>query len=268
MTDPAQTQAADPGYTQESGNEEVWATIFGPGGHPDLVKQHRVHRYMPSDPRCRLCLVPFGGLGGFVMSRRGKAPSSRNKHYCAACDGFLEAFPGGAEVEMSILYVDIRNSVSAAEGARPADVSARVNRFLSEATEIITDNDGFIMAFYGDCVVAVWPPGFAGPDHAAKALAAARALARAFPGDSGIPAGTGVHTGMVYIGTVAAAQGTFRDVSIFGTSVNITARLASAAKAGEALASEATAQAAGLAKPAHSLEVKGLSAPIAAISVA
>lgn len=254
-------------YEPTDGNGELWATVFGPG-HPDLLKQHKMHKLLPSAPRCRMCLVPFGGIGGWVMSKRGKAPSSRNPHYCNACDGFLDAFPGGAEVEMSILYVDIRNSVAAAEGAPAADVSKRINSFLKRATEIITQGDGFVMAFYGDCVVAVWPPGFAGPDHVGKAIATARKLRDAFGGNSDVPAGTGVHTGPVYIGTVEAGKGTFRDISIFGHAVNVTARLASAAQAGQALASGDCATLAKLPmEHAQSLEMKGMSTPVTAIPV-
>lgn len=255
-------------FAREEGNEELWATIFGPG-HPDLKKQHKLHIILPSDPRCRMCLVPFSGLGGWIMKRRGKAPSSRNPHYCNACDGFLEAFPGGAEVEMTVLYVDIRNSTAAAEADTPAGVSARVNKFLKRATEVITENDGFIMAFYGDCVVAVWPPGFSGPDHAAKALKAARELRQAFDNGSGIPAGTGVHTGPVYIGTVEAGQGTFRDVSIFGHSVNVTARLAQEALAGQALASAEALTAAGRVAESGGREItlKGMTGAVTAHSL-
>ena len=249
-------------FVQEDGNSEVWATIFGPGGHPDLKKQHGLHRWLPTKPRCRLCFVPFAGLGGWIMSKRGKAPSSRNPHYCAACDGFLETFPGGAEVEMTLLYVDIRNSVATAEASSPAEVSTRVNAFLERATGIITENDGFIMAFYGDCVVAAWPPGFAGDDHAAKAVAAARALMQAFAAGSDIPAGTGVHTGPVYIGTVAAGQGTFRDVSIFGHTVNVTARLASVAEAGKAVVSGETLSRTSETVPTEAMTLKGMTDPV------
>lgn len=247
---------------RETGSSELWATIFGPGGHPALKKQHRLHRLLPTKPRCRLCHVPFAGVGGWIMRRRGKAPSSRNPHFCSACDTFLDSFPGGAEVEMTVLYVDIRNSVAAAESTDAAAVSRRINTFLDRAIAIITKEDGFIMAFYGDCVVAVWPPGFSGADHASKAAKAARALCQAFPEGSGIPAGTGVHSGKVYIGTVAALKQTFRDISIFGHEVNVVARLASHAKAGKALISAAAIAETGENLALFPLTLKGIAAPI------
>ena len=50
-----------------------------------------------------------------------------------------------------------------------------------------------------------------------------------------------MHSGPVYICTVEAGQGMFRDMSIFGHTVNVTARLASEAPAGQALATDAVA---------------------------
>jgi len=252
-------------YEQESGNEELWHTVFALG-HPDLSKQQNFHAKLPTDPRCRMCNAPFAGLGGFFMRFRGKKASSRNKHYCNACDGFLEAFPGGAEVELSVLFADIRHSTAFAESAGPKAASERVNRFLNAASKAITDNDGFILAFYGDCIVAVWPPGFSGPDHAQKALVAARAVAgQARVDEEPIPVGVGVHTGEVYIGTVQAAKGLFRDVSIFGVEVNKAARLAGVASAGEAISSADCLNAAGQSSDTMtSHELKGISEPVLA----
>lgn len=255
-------------YTQQQGNEELWRTIFSLG-HPALLKQHWLHKKLPARPRCRMCLVPFKGLGGWFMRKKGKAPNSRNPNFCNACDSFMQAYPGGAEVEMSILYVDIRHSTQYAENHDPANVSQRINVFLNEATRIITEHDGFVMAFYGDCVVAAWPPGFCGEHHALKAQQAAIALVRNkkmidSQGES-IPVGVGVHTGKVFIGTVSALQGTFRDVSIFGSSVNLTARLASKAAAGEVLASAENIVATGkdpAGYPNQSFELKGFAEPV------
>ncbi len=101
---------------------------------------------------------------------------------------------------MAVLFVDIRNSTAFAEGAKPQQVSERVTAFLDAATEIITDNDGFIMAFYGDCVVAVWPPGFVGANFAQKALTTAKALvAMKVPTGDGPPleVGVGLHRGAI-----------------------------------------------------------------------
>lgn len=255
-------------YEQEQGNEELWRTIFY-DGHPDLLKQHWWHLKMPQRPRCRLCLVPFEGIGGWIMRLKGKARNSRNPNFCNACDKFLDTFPGGVEIEMSLLYADIRHSTEYAQGHRPANVSQRINEFLNQSIDIITENDGFVMAFYGDCIVAAWPPGFCGADHALKAQQAAISLVKnkiivKGSGDE-IPIGVGVHTGKVFISTVAALQGSFRDISIFGINVNLTARMASKAEASQVLGSAESITAAGK-DPAsfnsESVELKGFAEPV------
>ena len=255
-------------YSQQQGNEELWTMLFATGD-PKLQKMHSLHSKLPAKPRCRLCLAPFKGLGGWFMRLKGKKPNSRNPNFCNDCDKLLEAFPGGADVEMSMLYVDIRHSTEYTQNHKTADVSRRINTFLSEATNTITENDGFIMAFYGDCVVAAWPPGFSGQDHALKVFRTAQQLVTSknmvdSEGEA-IPVGVGVHTGPVYIGTVTALQGSFRDVSIFGNNVNLTSRLASHATAMQALGTREIITAAGK-KPesfkTETVELKGFAEPV------
>jgi adenylate cyclase len=118
-------------YVQQQGNEELWKMLFATGD-PKLQKMHSLHTKLPTKPRCRLCLAPFKGLGGWFMRLKGKKPNSRNPNYCNDCDKLLEAFPGGAEVEMSMLYVDIRQSTQYTQSNSAADVSQRINIFLNE----------------------------------------------------------------------------------------------------------------------------------------
>lgn len=37
-----------------------------------------VMRRLPSEPRCRLCHAPYGGVGGRIMRRFGFGPSRKN----------------------------------------------------------------------------------------------------------------------------------------------------------------------------------------------
>lgn len=227
-------------FEQQQGNEALWQQVFSVGA-PDLQKMQKTNKFIPSSPRCKLCNAPFAGIGGWIMRRKGKAQNSRNPNFCNACDGFIEAHPGGAEVTMALLFIDVRGSTDYATKSSPLAVSQRINLFLDTATKIITQHDGFINAFYGDCVVATWPPGFCGEDYAEKCFTTAQKLANYSIKDQEgktIPVGIGAHAGKMYISTVSAAKGLFRDVSVFGENVNLTARLASQAEASEALISE------------------------------
>ena len=54
---------------------------------------------LPSDPRCRLCDLPFQGVGGFVTrSFLGVVPSSLNPHMCNMCESALRYFNSSARV--------------------------------------------------------------------------------------------------------------------------------------------------------------------------
>lgn len=251
----------DEDFARDSGNEELWRHVFGVGA-ADLLDQRVYHGGLPSPPRCRMCKAPFGGVGGRLMRLKGKRPAKRNPHYCNACDTFLENNPGGAEVPMSLLYADIRKSTEFVREHPPSEVLHRINLFLEMATDAITDSDGFVLAFYGDCVLANWPPGFSGADYVAKAVQAGREIAAA-SGKAGIPVGIGVHASEAYMCSVLAARGSFRDVSVFGEAVNVVARLSDAAAAGEVLVSAEAADAAGVDGSPDTLMLKGFDDPVA-----
>lgn len=230
-------------------NQELWHTIFAVG-HPALRSFQRLHSWLPSPPRCKLCFAPFRGVGGMIMRFKGKGPANRNPRYCSACDKFIRAYPGGAEVELSMVFVDVRGSVAIGDQLTPTQFSGLMNNFYATATKALIDTDGFIIDLVGDEVVGVYPPGFSGPNHARKAVQAAEELV----GPNGprsqdgtvIPIGVGVHTGVVYIGTVSGAEGGIEDVRALGDNANVAARLAALAQPGEALISEAACTAAGL----------------------
>jgi adenylate cyclase len=254
----------------QKGNEEVWRAIFAEG-HPKLKQFQRLHMRLPSPPRCKMCFVPFGGLGGAFMRWRGKGPSQRNPRFCNACDAFITAYPGGAEVELSILFVDVRNSVGLAERLGPTAFSNVMRDFYTVATQSLIDTDGFVIEFIGDAVAGIYPPGFCGPEYAHKAIAGAEHLLRdkmpSTRDGTELLIGVGVHTGTVFIGTVAGAEGGYHDVQPLGDNVNVAARLSGMAEPRQALISEATLIAAGcnlVGLESRRLDLKGRASPIAA----
>jgi len=78
-----------------------------------------------------------------------------------------------------------------------------------------------------------------------------------------VPVGVGVHTGVAWVGSIIGASGAGADFTALGDNVNIAARLASNAKSGEVLISDAAYATLGLdlAELEHrQLELKGKSA--------
>ena len=235
-------------FIREDGNEALWYQVFQEG-HPVLLGKQKRFLMLPGRSRCKLCYAPLTGIGGWITRRLGLEPSSRNPFFCNACDGFLQAYPGGAEVDLSILFCDLRGSVPLSASMSPKEFKELITFMRETIIPVLWQAEGFVLQFQGDAVIGVWPPGFSGKDHARKAVAGAMKLPDAlerspFHGRA-LPVGIALHTGRAYLGTVASVNGDLQDVSAFGFEVNVAARLATAAKAGEVLISEAALRAAG-----------------------
>jgi adenylate cyclase len=163
---------------------------------------------------------------------------------------FAHKYPGGTEVELSMLFVDVRGSTSIAERMSAADYSRLMNRFYKAATDVLIRTDAFIDQFVGDEAVGLYFPLFTGSNHARPAVLATQELLRVmgYGGrqEAWLPIGVGVHTGIAYFGTVSGSEGSVIDLAALGDNVNTTARIASEAAPGEALISDAAYTAAGL----------------------
>jgi adenylate cyclase len=226
----------------------------------------RFWRSLPSAPRCKLCLRPFAGPGGAVMRMIGLGPWEKNPRYCRGCYQDIDANHGGAEVELSILFADVRGSTGLAERMTPIDFSDLLNRFYEVATQVLVEREAIVDKFVGDEVVGLFVPGMSGMDHATKAIDASVALIEATGHGAAdgpwIPIGAGVHIGVAFVGSVGDKGVT--DFTALGDAVNTAARLASAAAAGEVLVSQVAADAAGLAgKPEQRrLELRGRTEPV------
>jgi adenylate cyclase len=256
----------DEGFTPE----EVHALLTGES--PGLAKQRRAFRRIPSDPRCKLCAAPFGGLGGLLFKQAGYK-QSLNPALCTKCITELrKRHMTGVEIPITLLFSDLRGSTAMGERMRPADFHSFLDRFYQLASNSIATHDGIVDKVVGDEVIGLFFGGISGPHHAAAAVAAAIDLAERAAHASAttsvsIPAGTAVHTGEAFVGATRLDT-TFDDFTALGDVVNITARLASAAVAGEVIVSVAAAEAAGLVTDhlqRRTVEIRGRAEPIEVI---
>jgi adenylate cyclase len=228
---------------------EEWRALLT-GEHKGVLALRRTFAHMPSAPHCKMCHAPFGGIGGLILGP-WFGPWERNAQLCKNCMRSLtKQGVCGAEVELSLLFADIRGSTSLGERLRPAEFSAILSAFYRLAAAAIVANDGVVDKFVGDEAIGLFIPGFSGADHAAKAIGAGRAILRAAgrtdASPSGaIPVGAAVHTGIAYVGSLGSSA-QISDFTALGDSVNTTARLASLAQAGELLVSVETSERAGL----------------------
>ncbi len=243
-----------------SDRDEFWRDFLL---HGDAMERRSrfVFRHLPSNPRCRLCAAPFGGFGAPLMRILGKKPAEGNPNLCSTCFTFVSDNHGGAEIEMSLLFADIRGSTELAEGMPAREYRELLDRFYNVAAETIFAHDGFLDKFVGDEVMASFAPLLAGELHAQRAVEAAGALMRATghqdAGGPWVALGAGVTTGVAWMGAVG--EGLHASITSVGDPVNVAARLAQLAVPGEVLITSAAAAAAGLdpALPTRQLELKG-----------
>jgi adenylate cyclase len=242
-------------------NEEFWRD-FLMNGDPNERRNRRIYRHIPSNPRCKLCAAPFSGVGRPIMRVLGKQPADNNPNLCGACFTFISKNHGGAEIPMSMMFADVRGSTTMAEKMSSAEYQRLMGRFYDAAAKAIFDNDGFLDKFVGDEVIALFAPLLAGEQHPRRAVDGARALlAGTGHGSSEGPwlqIGAGVHTGMAWMGAIG--EGNHTTLTALGDAMNVAARLASLAKAGEILVTVDAMRAAGLdaaSLPHQQLELKG-----------
>jgi adenylate cyclase len=183
---------------------------------------------------------------------------------------FCKRCPGGAEIELTMLFADLRGSTALAE-RMPAEEFAKIlNQFYASATDVLIRTDAYIDKLVADEVVGLYFPLFAGKAHARRAVEAAGKLLLAAgyvnPDGPLFSVGVGVHKGTAFVGTVAGSEGTVTDIAALGHDVHIAARLSSTAAAGEALISEAACLASGLDLDhldRRLVELKGRTEPLA-----
>jgi adenylate cyclase len=141
---------------------------------------------------------------------------------------------GGVRRDSTVLFSDIRGFTSYAEGQEPGEVVEVLNHYLDAMTQAIMAQGGTLVSFMGDGVMAVFGAPIEQPDHADRALAAAREML-----DERLPAfnawmeetgrgegfriGIGLNSGSVMSGQVGSASR--MDYTTIGDTVNTASRL-------------------------------------------
>jgi class 3 adenylate cyclase len=134
----------------------------------------------------------------------------------------------------------VRGSTALGERLGAGRFFALMNRFYGVATEVLLARGATIDKLVGDGLMALFIPGFCGPEYRRLAALSAEALLHAAGyGGGGRPwlrLGVGVHAGNAFVGKVGTAE--VNDVTALGDTVNTAARLQGEAAPGEAVFSE------------------------------
>ena len=137
-------------------------------------------------------------------------------------EGFTEE---GVEVEVTVMFCDVRDFTAFANEATPQQVVAALNRLFEVIVPIIAEHGGHVDKFEGDGLLAVFGAPEPFPDHADRAVRAACAINAAVNerGEAGdLRVGIGVNTGPVVAGAIGGAGRL--NFSVIGGAVNVAAR--------------------------------------------
>jgi adenylate cyclase len=127
----------------------------------------------------------------------------------------------GEDVEVTAMFIDIRDFTGFAERASAREVLAAVNRLFELIVPIVREQGGHIDKFVGDGLLAVFGAPRRQVDHADRALAAALEIERAVQDE--LPIGIGLNSGSVIAGNVGGSGRL--EFSVIGDAVNVAARV-------------------------------------------
>jgi class 3 adenylate cyclase len=156
------------------------------------------------------------------------------------------------ELEVTVLFSDIRGFSTIAERLGAREIAEIVGRHLGAMAEVVVDHGGTIDKFQGDAVMAIFGAPDPLPDHAERALRCAIAMQRRQSelnaqgwGTDAVPelgVGIGLNTGTVIAGAIGG--GGRLEYTVIGDAVNVAQRLQSEAEGGQIVAAASTIEAA------------------------
>ena len=266
-------QAAPDGPAGDTEQTEAdqWRALLT-GEDQSLISLRRRWQRIPNGPRCKVCAAPFHGPGRILTRLVVHGQSVVNPTMCQMCFRKLSDHPGGAEVDISIVFADIRGSTGIAETIGAAAFRKALQTFYGLATKAVENHRGYVDKYLGDGVMALFIPVIAGEAHAQRALAAGLELVAAVERSSlpiaGVRVGAGVHHGPAFVGVLGSGEKL--DFSALGDTVNVAARLGAIAGPGEVVASRDVWTAAGRAPDegeARRVELTGRHEPLDVVIV-
>jgi class 3 adenylate cyclase len=170
-------------------------------------------------------------------------------HFCGMCGRSLASSGPGSERErrrVSVVFVDLMGFSTLTHGLDPEVLRDLADEVLTVVAGVVDDYDGYVDAFRGDGLIAVFGAPHSHADDPFRAVVAAAAALRAIEvigTNRGLDlrGRAGVTTGMVVAGSVGS--GRVREYTVMGSVVNLASRLETAARAGQVLVGRDTYEA-------------------------
>ncbi len=174
---------------------------------------------------------------------------------------------GGREIEITVLFADLRGYTAFSESRAPSEVVAMLNAAFGVAVPAVIAEGGTVVQFMGDALMAIFNAPTPQTDHAMRAARAALGMQRAvlsLPGAGTRPRfRVGLNSGLALVGNIGAAE--MRNYSAIGDTTNLAARLQTWAPEGSVVMGATTYDLVRdhvIVRPMGSPELKGKSVPV------
>jgi class 3 adenylate cyclase len=141
-----------------------------------------------------------------------------------------DAEVGGVDLDVSLLFCDVRDFTAFAATSDARQVVASLNRLFEAVVPIIASHGGHVNKFIGDGILAVFGAPEPHVDHAERAVRCAIAMAQRVNhgGSDLLSVGIGVNSGRVVAGSIGGAGRL--DYSVIGDAVNVASRVEKATR--------------------------------------
>lgn len=147
------------------------------------------------------------------------------------------ARPGGKKMEVSVIFVDIRDFTSFARDNNPERVVEKLNKTFKIIGDVIISHNGTLDKYLGDGFIAFFGAPLPYNNHSQKCFKAACEIQRlSSQGRLPFKLGVGLDTGSVIVGNIGSEK--MMDYTIIGESVNRAARFVDMANRDEIILSE------------------------------
>jgi class 3 adenylate cyclase len=154
-----------------------------------------------------------------------------------------QAALGGAVVEVTALFADLRGFTGFSERSTPEEIVVMLNRYFEHATAAVLAEGGTVVQFVGDALMALFNAPARQTDHPCRAARAALAMQAAVEETAAATPGwprfrVGVNTGPALVGNIGSTA--LRSFNAMGDAVNVAARLETVAEPGQVVIGEST----------------------------
>ena len=168
------------------------------------------------------------GLFGTYVPRELVEQMTRNPEEATAGQNSMK----GESRQMTVLFSDVRDFTSISEGLSAEQLTAMMNAYLTQMTEVIQERRGTIDKYIGDAIMAFWGAPVTNPEHVRDGLEAALEMQKRIReldppflkrGWPVLHIGVGLNCGEMNVGDMGSKFR--RAYTVMGDAVNLASRL-------------------------------------------